>query len=130
LKTIAIIFIFLFSSFTKTSGPTIENVYGVWKGYYGTESEVNSITVKIYPKSKAEIVCNYADACITTSGTYKLLGDTAIVISCILTQEKSSEVVLHGNLNRTASFIDGQWGDSGKEKGCFYLQKLLPASGL
>jgi hypothetical protein len=130
LKIIAIIFIFLFSSFTKTSDPAIENVYGVWKGFYGTESEINSITVRINPQNKAEIVCYYTDACITTSGTYKLLGDTAIVISCILTQEKSSEVVLHGNLNRTASFIDGQWDASGKEKGCFYLQKLLPAPGL
>ena len=101
--------------------PLAEKVCGVWKGYFGTEAEINSITIKINPDNKAEIFCNNKDACLKTSGIYKLIGDSAIVISCILT-EKKSEVILYGNLNRTTNFIDGQW-DAADEGGCFYLQK-------
>ena len=107
----------------KTSDPKTETVCGIWKGYFGTESEISSITIKINPQNKAEISCNFKDASLKTTGTYKLVGDSAIVISCILTEKKGSEVVLHGNLNRSTSFIDGQWDGEGKEGGCFYLQK-------
>jgi hypothetical protein len=111
----------LFSSW-KTSNTTTENVCGIWKGYYGTETGINSITIKINPQNKAEIICNYNDACLRTKATYKLIGDSAIVISCKLTEQSSSEVILHGNLNRSSSFIDGQWNGN-QEGGCFYLQK-------
>lgn len=106
----------------KTADPSTETVCGTWKGYYGTENEINSITIKINPLNKAEIICNYNDACLKVKGTYKLVGDSAIVISCKLTEETSSVVILHGNLNRTSSFIDGQWNRK-EEVGCFYLQK-------
>jgi len=107
----------------KMQHPEAETICGLWKGYYGTESEINSITVRINPQNKAEIFCNFSEACLKTNGTYKLLGDSAIVISCILLEKKSSEVVLYGNLNRSSSFIDGQWDGEGNEGGCFYLQK-------
>ena len=107
----------------KTADPSTETVCGIWKGYYGTQNEIKSIIVKINPQNKAEIFCNLNDACLKTTGTYKLIGDSAIVISCKLTSDKSSEVILQGNLNRTSSFIDGQWDGEGKEGGCFYLQK-------
>ena len=107
----------------KTSDPKTEMVCGIWKGYFGTENETNSITIKINPQNKAEIFCNFKEACLSTKGTYKLIGDSAIVISCILTEKNNSEVVLYGNLNRSTSFIDGQWDGEGKEGGCFYLQK-------
>lgn len=109
----------------KTSEPSTENVCGVWKGYFGTETEINSITIRINPQNKAEIFCNYTAACLKTSGTYKLIGDSAIIISCILAEKKSSEVILYGNLNRTTSFIDGQWDSDDNEGGCFYLQKQM-----
>ena len=114
----------------KTSDPSTETVCGIWKGYYGTESKINSIVVKINPQNKAEIFCNLNDACLKTTGTYKLIGDSAIVISCKLTNDKSSEVILQGNLNRTSSFIDGQWDGEGKEGGCFYLQKQFVQTNL
>ena len=108
----------------KTSDPKAERVYGIWKGYFGTENEINSITINITSQNKAEIFCNFKEACLKTNGTYKLIGDSAIVISCI-TEKKGSEVVLYGNLNRTTSFIDGQWDGEGKTGGCFYLQKQI-----
>jgi len=113
----------------KTSDPTIETVCGIWKGYFGTEREINSIIIKINPQNKAEVFCNFNEACLKTNGTYKLIGDSAIVISCILT-EKSSQVVLYGNLNRSTSFIDGQWDGDGKVGGCFYLQKQVVQTNL
>jgi hypothetical protein len=106
----------------KTPDPSTETVCGIWKGYYGTETKINSITIKINPQNKAEIICNYNDACLRSKGTYKLVGDSAIVISCKLTDQTTSEVILRGNLNRTSSFIDGQWNGN-EDGGCFYLQK-------
>lgn len=123
LKLLVIILTVLFSSFVKTSSP--EAVCGIWKGYYGTESEINSIIVKINPQNKVEVYCNYNEPCLKTIGTYKLIGDSVIVISCLLADKKSSEVILYGNLNRTSSFIDGQWDGEGKQGGCFYLQKQV-----
>ena len=120
----------LFSSFVKTSDPSTETVCGIWKGYYGTEKEIRSITIKINPQNKAEIFCNYNDGCLKTMGTYKLVGDSAIVISCISTEQNSSQIILQGNLNRTSSFIDGQWDSEGKQGGCFYLQKQFPPPNL
>ena len=123
MKIITIILATLVSSFTRTADPATETVCGIWKGYYGTEKEINSITIKINPLNKAEIIYNYNDALMKTTATYKLIGDSAIVISCTLDEEKNSPVILQGNLNRTSSFIDGQWDARGKHGGCFYLQK-------
>ena len=105
----------------KITDPSTETVCGIWKGYYGTEHEINSITVKIDPLNKAEIFYNLNGHRI--AATYKLIGDSAIVISAKLSEQTSSQVVLQGNLNRTSSFIDGQWDGEGKKSGCFYLQK-------
>ena len=123
MNLIASIFIFLFSFLSKTTDPAIENVRGVWKGYYGTENEIKEITIRIDLQNKAEIFGSYADHSLKFEGTYKLLGDSAIIISSLLPETKSTEIILSGNLNRTASFISGDWDGSGAERGCFYLQK-------
>jgi hypothetical protein len=122
-----IILAVLFSSFMKSSDPSTETVCGIWKGYYGTEKEINSIAVKIDPQNKAEVFYNYNGQRV--AATYKLIGDSAIIISCKLT-DQSSQVILQGNLNRTSSFIDGQWDSEGTEGGCFYLQKQFEQTGL
>lgn len=109
----------------KSTYPPAEAVCGTWKGYYGTENVINAITVKINPGNKAEIICDYPGSCFQTCGTYKLLGDSAIVISCPLIEKRSAEVILHGNVNRSSSFIDGNWDSEGNEGGCFYLQKQM-----
>ena len=116
----------MFSSFMKNSDPSTETVCGIWKGYYGTEKDINSLTIKINPQKKAEILYNYNDALFTTKATYKLIGDSEIIISASLAEQPTSEIILHGNLNRTSSFIDGKWDDKGKTGGCFYLQKQFP----
>jgi hypothetical protein len=130
LKLFVIILATLFSSFVKTPDPSTETVCGIWKGYFGTENEINSIIIKIDPQNKAEIFCNFNQPCMKATGTYKLVGDSAIIISYTLENKKSSEVILHGNLNRTSSFIDGKWDGEGKEGGCFYLQKQFTQPNL
>ena len=55
------------------------------------------------------------------SGTYKLLGDTAIVF----TYKKFGEqqVIMEGNLNRSKNFVDGSWESNDHLYGSFFLQK-------
>lgn len=130
MKTPAIIFILLFSSFTKTSDPFVEKVYGVWKGYYGNENEINPIIIKINPQNKVALYFDYSENCEPVYGTYKLSGDSAINIFTFLPDKKRSEVFLSGNLYRTVSFIDGKWVVSSKQKGCFFLQKQFPVIDL
>lgn len=126
MKIVVVIFATLICSFTKVSDPSTETVCGTWKGYYGTETKINSITIKINPLYKAEITCKYNDVFLKANATYRLIGNSSIVISYNLPGQRSSEVILHGNLNRTSSFIDGSWDGEGNECGCFYLQKQSP----
>jgi len=128
LKLAAIILSLLLSSFIRVSGPAPVNVYGVWKGYFGTENEVYEISMQIDQQNQAEITCYYTGGSIKTKGTYKLLGNHSIIISCLMAQFKSCEIVLYGNLNPSASFIMGDWDGTNAEKGCFYMRKLLPVS--
>lgn len=123
MNLIASIFFFLFSFLPKTSDPASENVRGVWKGHYGTENEIKEITIRINQQNKAEIFGSYSDPLLKFEGTYKLLGNSTIIISGLVPETKSSEIILSGNLNRSASFISGDWDGSGSKGGCFYLQK-------
>jgi hypothetical protein len=108
----------------NSSDPSFESVQGVWKGFYGTEFEIKEITIRINLENKAEIFDGGIDASKKINGTYLLLGDSAIIISSLTPNSRSTEIILNGNLNRTASFISGDWDGSHNEKGCFYLQKL------
>lgn len=126
MKFLLVILVIVFSSFTAIPDPSTETVCGTWKGYYGTETQVNTITIRINPLSKAEIFIKQNNVSLKTNATYHLVGDSAIVISYKIPGQETSEVILHGNLNRTSSFIDGNWDGEGKEGGCFYLQKQFP----
>ena len=123
MKSFVVILVILTSSFTAVPDPSTETICGVWKGYFGTETQVNSITIRINPLSKAEILYKQNDLSFKTTATYELIGHSTIIISYKIPGQQSSEVVLHGNLNRTSSFIDGNWDGEGNEGGCFYLQK-------
>lgn len=110
-------------SFFSGNEPVENSICGVWKGCYGSENEIIDITVKIDPQNKIELLRTAAGDYYFAKGTYRLVGDSAIIISCSFNENKSTEITMYGNLNRTVSFIDGQWDGTGKEKGCFYLQK-------
>ena len=123
MNLIASIFFFLFSFLPNNNTPASESIQGIWKGYYGTENEIKEITIRINQQYKAEIFGSYPDASIKMNGTYKLLGNSAIIISSLLPESKSPEIILNGFLNPSANFISGDWDGSGAERGCFYLQK-------
>jgi hypothetical protein len=123
LKIIVAILTSLFSFFTGSDETVKESICGVWKGSYGSETEIIDITVKIDPQNKIELLRSEAGIHFSAKGTYQLVGDSAIIISCTFIETRAHEITMYGNLNRTVSFIDGQWDGSGKEKGCFYLQK-------
>lgn len=123
MKLVASIFLYLYTILPAANTTGSTDIIGTWKGHYGTVNEIYEITVRIDPENKAEIVCTYNDACITSMGNYKLLGDSAIIISSLLPDSKTPEVFLYGIVNRTASFINGDWDGAGNEKGCFYLRK-------
>lgn len=110
--------------FTGPNEPVKNSICGTWKGSYGSENEIIDITVRIDPRDKIELLQNESGGSFSVTGTYRLLGDSAIIISCSsFTETKYLEITMHGNLNRSVSFIDGEWDGSGKEKGCFFLQK-------
>jgi len=123
LKIIVAILTSLFSFFTGTNEPVKESICGVWKGSYGSENEIIDITVKIDPQNKIELLRSEVGNYFSAKGTYQLVGDSAIIISCTFIETRAHEITMYGNLNRSVSFIDGQWDGTGKEKGCFYLQK-------
>jgi hypothetical protein len=56
-------------------------------------------------------------------GTYRVLGDTALVLD-VYKKGAQKRMTLHGNLNRSKSFVDGVWQEGNKEEGSFYLQKI------
>jgi hypothetical protein len=56
-------------------------------------------------------------------GTFRVLGDTALVVY-IDKKGIGKRMVMHGNLNPTKSFVDGVWQEGQQEEGSFYLQKI------
>ena len=61
------------------------------------------------------------EACLKTT-VLQTIGDSAIVISCILTEKKVQKWYCMAILNRSTSFIDGQWDGEGKG-----MRMFLPA---
>ena len=123
MKILVAILTSFFSLITGNNEPVNKSICGVWKGSYGSEQEIIAITVKIDPQNKIELIRNESGNNNFAKGTYRLVGDSAIIISCSFSEASPTEITMYGNLNRTVSFIDGQWDGKGKEKGCFYLQK-------
>ena len=57
------------------------------------------------------------------TGSYSLLGDTAISFTCKKNNGKQLIKML-GNINKTKNFVDGSWESNDNHSGSFYLQKL------
>jgi hypothetical protein len=105
-----------------THDPVKEQILGTWKGAYGTQHQIIDITVSIYSNNKT-ILTQTVDGFINSGvGSYQLQGDTAILINVSLPEKKPLDVQLHGYLNRTVTFISGDW-DSNVSEGSFFLQK-------
>ena len=105
-----------------THDPVKEQILGTWKGAYGTEQQIIDLTVSIYSNNKV-ILTQTVDGFINTGvGSYQLQGDTAILLNVSFPEKKPLDVQMYGYLNRTVTFISGDW-DSNVSEGSFFLQK-------
>ena len=97
-------------------------VFGTWKGAYGMGNNVKQTWVYLGSNNTMSFYDGSMKPENKMTGTYSLLGDTAIVFVC----EKSithKQIKMRGNLNRTKSFVDGVWESNDDRYGSFYLQK-------
>lgn len=98
-----------------------ESIQGIWLGAYGTTRKIEKLVVTLKPDNTMEFYEGEQPKNKIT-GTYVLMGDTAIVIS-YKDQEKINQVYMYGTINKSKNFVDGIWETEGDPKGSFYLQK-------
>ena len=112
-----------FFSFTEKKKQIPENieVYGIWRGAYGVNDEIRNATVMVRTNNIIEFYDGEMKEANKTSGTYKIHGDTAIILTYFKPDNKC--VSMYGNLNKTKNFVDGFWQTNAEVKGSFYLQK-------
>lgn len=98
-----------------------EMIQGIWQGAYGTSRNIEKVVVTLKSDNTMEFYEGEQPKNKIT-GTYVLMGDTAIVIS-YKDQEKINQVYMYGNINKNKNFVDGVWESEGNPKGSFYLEK-------
>jgi hypothetical protein len=98
-----------------------ESIQGIWLGAYGTSRKIEKLVVTLKPDNTMEFYEGEQPKNKIT-GTYVLMGDTAIVIS-YKDQEKINQVYMYGTINKNKNFVDGIWETEGDPKGSFYLHK-------
>lgn len=107
----------------------LKTVWGNWKGCYGTTSSITDLSINFAPGNTIEFFSNNLNSEGNGTGFYKIIGDTAIVITCSFISNPCESITLKGRMNKTKTFVDGEWEmmDS-SSKGCFYLQKNAAAN--
>jgi hypothetical protein len=116
---IALLGLTVFTAFAvKDKG---EALYGTWQGAYGMNDEVKNAWVVLGANNSMEFYDGDLKPENKLSGTYKLLGDTAIVF----TYKKfgKQQVIMEGNLNRSKNFVDGSWESNDHLYGSLFIQK-------
>ena len=97
-------------------------LYGVWQGAYGMNNEVKNAWVVFGSGNSLEFYDGDLKPQNKMTGTYALLGDTAIVFS--YNKPGAQQLVtMEGNINRTKNFVDGSWESNDNQYGSFFLQK-------
>ena len=99
----------------------VNTIQGIWQGAYGTSKKIEKLVVTLNSDNTMEFY-EGAQPKNKVSGTYVVMGDTAIVIS-YKDQEKINQVYMYGSINKNKNFVDGIWESEGNPKGSFYLQK-------
>ncbi len=109
-------------SFSFRTEKKLNDIYGTWKGSYGTEQEVEKVLVTFKPGNKVDLYEGEMKLKNKMSGTYYLQGDKTIVF-VYKNMYGYNKVRMYGNLNKTKNFVDGVWEINGQTGGSFYLQK-------
>jgi len=97
-----------------------ESIQGIWQGAYGTTRNIEKLVVTLKSDNTMEFY-EGAQPKSKITGTYVLMGDTAIVIS-YKDQEKINQVYMYGTINKNKNFVDGVWESEGNPNGSFFLQ--------
>ncbi len=112
--------------YKNSPNPGPGSIVGNWRGSYGTTETQHEFSISINPGNSIRLNDDYNT---TAMGTYQLLGDSSIIITCSIPAINGKKVILKGAINRSKTFVDGEWEiDGSKEKGSFYLQKNILAS--
>ena len=120
MKTVLLIASFFCISFSiKDRG---EAVYGLWQGAYSLDKNIENVWVVFGPSQTMEFYEKEMKTENKLTGTYSLLGDTAILIRYKKVNGKE-QVKMIGNINRTMNFVNGSWESTNNHSGSFYLQK-------
>src|SRR5215217_5977403 len=90
-----------FTAFTvKDKGKVL---HGIWQGAYGMNDEIKNAWVVFDGANNMEFYDGDLNSQNKMTGTYSLLGDTAIVFT--YKKPGKQEVKMEGNLNRSKSFV-------------------------
>ena len=98
-------------------------VNGIWQGAYGLDDQIKNTWVVFGPSNSLEFYEGEMKTENKVTGSYSLLGDTAISFTCKKNNGKQLIKML-GNINKTKNFVDGSWESNDNHSGSFYLQKL------
>ena len=98
-------------------------VNGIWQGAYGMDDRIETTWVVFGPSNTLEFYEKEMKTENKMTGSYSLLGDTAIFFTCKKVNGKQV-IKMQGNINRTKNFVDGSWESTDHNSGSFFLQKL------
>ena len=113
----------MLSSFKLMPSESSTGVLGTWKGSLGNETKMVETLIQLKKGNVVAYSETTAAGNHTLTGTFRLLGDTALVVY-IHKKGPQKRMTLHGNLNPSKSFVDGEWQEGQQERGSFYLQKI------
>ena len=111
----------MLNSFTILPSESSSDVLGIWKGSLGNQTMMVETLIHLKPGNCVEYREATGSQLIT--GTFRVLGNTALVLY-IDKKGPQKRMTLHGNLNPSKSFVDGEWQEGQEERGSFYLQKV------
>lgn len=121
---ISVIGLLSFRIKTSENPGDLKTVWGNWKGAYGTTATIADISINFEQGNTLVLFSTNLDEQVKGTGSYKIVGDTTIIITCGFLNNPCETITMKGRMNKTKTFVDGEWEMmSSNNKGCFYLQK-------
>ena len=103
-----------------TNKQEVDEIDGLWMGYYRSGMVKEKVIVKFCNKDKIEFYTGGADDQTKCDGSYQILGDS---VSFTYKTPVGDEIVMKGQMNRRKNFLDGTWKNKDLQSGSFYLEK-------
>ncbi|MGZ8538066.1 MAG: hypothetical protein ACXWV9_07360 [Flavisolibacter sp.] len=103
-----------------TNKQEVDEIDGLWMGYYRSGMEKEKVIVKFCNKDKIEFYTGGADKQTRCDGSYRISGDS---VSFTYATPAGDEFVMKGRMNWWKNFLDGSWKNKDHKSGSFYLEK-------